>query len=282
MKKSKVNPLDVLRSRGISFLNMSDANVLHGDNDFDAIIALIGSGERIEVPVLLTPKLAKLFFVELNRNIRRAKRSRIQAYVGDIKAGGWVPWVARLCFNKQGHMVNGQHTCAAFVETSHSSIVTLRIGFTKEDEEVCDNGAPRRADETAGVKKYISNVLNAIKSHGFYDRTVNTTTSLKSYRDRYGKYVELLHGVFGHHKSTDKEFILRPAFLAAVAKSISDGMPPKVALAFVNAVADKSLPNSSVLVDELKEGIPGCSARQSIYGLTRQALSQYPAGGPNE
>jgi len=267
--------INFLRQHGVHFIDLNKSSVLHGDEDRDKIMELIGSGDRLEFPVLLTPGLAKICYEDLNNNIRKLQKSRAKAYIDDIENKDWVNWIPRICFNVNCYMVNGQHTCNSFMVTGHEGIVTFRTGFTKADEEVCDNGSPRKAYQNANIDKNTSSVLSAIKMYGHGKTYAITAAKLKKLYSKYGTAVESLL-----EKSNNNDVLKGSAFLSALSYVMVE---KKVKLSASTGFMKDVVENKQCIFSEYKEIMSdpqrkGGAAEKYRFRLTLFVFKSYLQG----
>ena len=109
--------------------NMS--SVAHGPN-----------GETAQF-VLVTPEIAADWLtrnINTNRNI---KKSRINGYVRDIRAGNWVLTGEAIKFDTSGNMIDGQNRCTAIV-AARQNVWALVVTGVKDDALLnLDSGSTR-------------------------------------------------------------------------------------------------------------------------------------------
>jgi len=87
--------------------------------------------------IMLTPTKAQVFINSqvLNRDLCR---NSVEKLCMNILNNEWRLNNDAVCLDKDGHLINGQHRCAAVVKTGISVPVILAEGFEKEDIFVID------------------------------------------------------------------------------------------------------------------------------------------------
>ena len=115
---------------------------------------------------IITPDRARKLLennYEHNRNISNAHKSTIRE---DILNGAWNPirsyWSDAFIISESGKLLNGQHRCAAIVESGRSVKVWVKYGAPEDLYDVLDDGKKRSAGDVIGGKN--ANCVAALSS----------------------------------------------------------------------------------------------------------------------
>lgn len=108
----------------------------------------------------LTPTLAE-FMLKTNDENRRIRSTKLGHYVSDIKAGKWVLNGEPIIIAKNGAMNDGQHRCAAVVESGLSIPVVMMFGLSRDSRDTLDQGAMRSASDVLQMRGSPNSTLTA-------------------------------------------------------------------------------------------------------------------------
>lgn len=106
--------------------------------------------------VYLTPERAEAYLAR-NRNNRAMAQGTVTKYARAMRNGYWHAVSDTIKFDTNGNMLDGQHRCAACVESGTAIWVLVAHGLDPESRPAIDAGRPRAAADTlrwAGVEHY--------------------------------------------------------------------------------------------------------------------------------
>lgn len=86
-------------------------------------------------------ELAEYLLTKNIKNYRALDSARVRKYAEDIKAGLWKANGETIVFDKEGHLVNGQHRLNAIIKSN--ATVIIYIVFDVDDTELYDSGKTR-------------------------------------------------------------------------------------------------------------------------------------------
>jgi hypothetical protein len=105
----------------------------------------------------LTPELAKDFQARIPKRQRKLSAKLTERYITDLLASQW-PFTADVIkFNTGGEMIDGQHRCAAVLETGMSFPTLVAFNLDPESIIPMDTGKPRRFEDLLNMEEHIEN-----------------------------------------------------------------------------------------------------------------------------
>lgn len=126
---------------------------------FDAMLAR-GRSERFVCLGSVTPALAAVM-LERNTVNRPTTTSRSTAHVQRLQSGKFRMTHQGISFASNGRLLDGQHRLNAIVTTGIAGGMTITFGADEDEFEVIDQGAPRTASHTLGIKGLPHSALRA-------------------------------------------------------------------------------------------------------------------------
>ncbi len=118
--------------------------------------------------ITVTPKMAFRWLEEYNeldpgkRINRKLSPDTIAAYARDMVNGRWQESNDAICFDTNGHLINGQHRLNAICLADVSVKMIVRRGVSKKAQEAMDQGRPRKIPDVLYMRGYVNtNVLAA-------------------------------------------------------------------------------------------------------------------------
>lgn len=90
------------------------------------------------------PALAEEWLRTMNVN-RPLRNERVEAYARDMASGDWRVTGDSVKFDRDGHLIDGQHRCWACIEAGCEFTTTVAVGIDPEAFAVLDSGLPRSA-----------------------------------------------------------------------------------------------------------------------------------------
>lgn len=122
--------------------------------------------------IYVTPVTAQRW-LELNRNNRIPRDSRVAKYREDMECGRWLFAGDPIRFDTAGNLIDGQHRLLALAEAQIEGITFFVIrGLPTSAQGVMDQGAKRTPGDQlsmAGVKN-ASNVASSVKQYLIWER----------------------------------------------------------------------------------------------------------------
>lgn len=100
--------------------------------------------------VTITPEIA-INWLERNSRNRPLRDSDVKKYANDMRAGRWMPGGVIIKFDKNGTIVNGQHTLWAIVESGVSIEAYVLMGVDPDVVLVEDDHARRRLTDVIRI-----------------------------------------------------------------------------------------------------------------------------------
>ncbi|AGN51598.1 hypothetical protein VPLG_00159 [Vibrio phage eugene 12A10] len=126
---------------------------------------------------VITPQLAEKLLEHNTRN-RKISQPKVDQYVKDMIAGGWVENGESIKFDDTGRLIDGQHRLTACVQSGVPFITTLTTGLSDPNAfKTIDTGRTRGADQVlqmAGVKNP-NNVAAAVRIVMAWDLATDKT-----------------------------------------------------------------------------------------------------------
>lgn len=181
--------IDKLNTLGLDFIRTEDAVCLDSNiaSHADVLLGLINSGDKLKVPVIITPTMAKEFLERNSDNIRSLNKRRVKEELApDVSSGNWVKLNALIAFDVSGRLKNGQHTCAAIVKGDRDIVAWVQTGITREQEMVMDNCSPRAVHcSIEGMNLKSQGVLKAVLEYGVKGQHDTSNRALSEYWNRF-------------------------------------------------------------------------------------------------
>lgn len=163
----------------------------------------------------IQPSRAAEFLKKRNSFNREIKESKV-AYLCDVaRSGNWIDWKARVTLDKDGIVIDGQHTLTAIVETGMTLPVTFTVGASNDDmlKIDLDNRTIEDQLKIMGIDKYTTAIGTYLRFRHNYPEYVKTgdvsvldkTLPVSKVVEVYGKEREFI----GHllpllHKQANK------------------------------------------------------------------------------
>ena len=94
------------------------------------------------------PDKAMKYLETMNGN-RTVRQARVDFYAAQMKAGMWRPTHQGIAFDKDGHLVDGQHRMWAAVESKTAITIMVSRGLSPEDVEALDTVLTRNYSDVA-------------------------------------------------------------------------------------------------------------------------------------
>lgn len=135
---------------------MATAYKITPERLLDNMVAL-GRDGFYSVKEVLTPQLAAAL-LDRNPSNRSLSQSRVDLYAADIIAGRWTFNGEPVIVSKEGWLTDGQHRCAAVVQTGIPIETAMSFGVTYESRTTTNQLRPKTAGDYAGM----SGVSNAM------------------------------------------------------------------------------------------------------------------------
>lgn len=110
----------------------------------------------------LTPLLASAFLSCVPKYQRARDTRAVVKYAADMRAHAWADLVADIGLTTDGELVQGQHTCAAVVESGMSVCITLKAGLSKSAWNVLDGHRARTLAFRTGKSAYLVAALTSL------------------------------------------------------------------------------------------------------------------------
>lgn len=101
---------------------------------------------KVSTLVEITPEMAKEL-LKKNINNRPLRKSNIAFLTNEILSGNWEATGTPICFDIDGHLVNGQHRLKAIIEANIPIKEYILGGFSKEAYHKMDGHQPRSASD---------------------------------------------------------------------------------------------------------------------------------------
>ena len=76
---------------------------------------------------------------------RKLNARRVKALAADMLAGRWIDGASMICFDDQGHLIDGQHRLSAVVVSDTPQLFHVMTGLTRYAQVVIDTGRSRTA-----------------------------------------------------------------------------------------------------------------------------------------
>jgi hypothetical protein len=129
----------------------------------------------------ITPEIAKRYLLANTRN-RRMRKTGIEKYARDMKAGRWMLTTDAIGFDTNGALTNGQHRLEACVETGIPFEAIVVRGLDPESFDATDNGMNRTLADVLRGQPCATAVSACIKTafllrngrNGFSDMSMKT------------------------------------------------------------------------------------------------------------
>lgn len=99
----------------------------------------------------VTPKMAKQM-LEHNTINRQQSSAKVANYVTDMLNGNWHPGAARVAFNVNGELENGQHTLQAIVDSKTTQSLLLQCGVAVGFGNFVDIGKARTLEDALTMR----------------------------------------------------------------------------------------------------------------------------------
>lgn len=223
---------------------------------------VIAAGDKVVTVVTdLTPDLATVL-LERNPNNRSLKPNKVQDYAHDMMTGAWKFNGEPVIIARDGLLNDGQHRCAAVVESRLSIPAIFVFGVERETRETLDQGISRSSGDYLSMRGFThQNNLSAMARCLWQWRTFGVINNHRGKSPTRGEIVATVTDNPGLVKSF--EFVNRPN--ARAIRSVS-------VLGFCH-FAFKSVTNQisadffmDALIDgtELKAGDPILSVRNRL------------------
>jgi hypothetical protein len=98
----------------------------------------------------ITPDRAREYLATVDQQ-RRVTKSHVARLARSMSAGHWRMTGEPIQFDKQGHLINGQHRLHAIIQSGVTLPVLVLRGLDHSVYEVMDQGRPRSRSETAAT-----------------------------------------------------------------------------------------------------------------------------------
>lgn len=119
-----------------------------------------GNGTPADEPTVelefITPEIAAEYLAANTRN-RKLRERRLTGMVGDMIEGRWKLSTNAITFDRDGVLLNGQHTLTAIVQSGMAQRLIVCRNWPTEAQDVMDSGAARTFSDAlriAGVSNY--------------------------------------------------------------------------------------------------------------------------------
>lgn len=137
------------------------------------LTARMGAGrkERFCEVVKLTPGLAGLI-MERNTQNRPQKPHVVTKYATTMTEGRWKLSAQGMVFTKDGRLIDGQHRCAAVIESGCTVAMTIWFGCEEGEFDVLDGGETRKVSDLVAIEGLNNvNVRSALARAAYMLRT---------------------------------------------------------------------------------------------------------------
>lgn len=129
----------------------------------------------------ITPDIAKQYLLTNTRN-RRLRKTGVEKYARDMKAGRWMLTTDAIGFDENGVLTNGQHRLEACVETGIPFEAIVVRGLDPQSFDATDNGMNRTLADILHNQPSASAVSAGVKTayllrngrNGFSDMSMKT------------------------------------------------------------------------------------------------------------
>lgn len=85
-----------------------------------------------------------------NTNNRRIRKTKVDSYARDMESGDWQENGDSVCFDAEGHLIDGQHRLSAVVAAGVSVWLLIVRGLPSKAQDTIDDGAKRTMADTFG------------------------------------------------------------------------------------------------------------------------------------
>lgn len=117
-------------------------------------------GGVVTVTAPLTPALAGVL-LERNPANRRLGADVVEKYARDMKNGAWRLNGEPIIVSADGLLNDGQHRCAAVVESGHTIMAIFVFGVGRDTRMTLDQGKARRASDFLGMHGHVDSIALA-------------------------------------------------------------------------------------------------------------------------
>lgn len=104
----------------------------------------------------VTPEAAEVMLTH-NVNNRSIRKSSVEAYCRDIKAGDWQENGDSICFDTAGNLIDGQHRLSAIVAAAVGVWALVVRGLPTNAQDTMDDGKKRTMADTFGFHGVANN-----------------------------------------------------------------------------------------------------------------------------
>jgi hypothetical protein len=209
----------------------------------------------------LNPELAAVL-LERNPANRSIKFNKVQDYAHDMKGGGWKFNGEPIIIARDGLLNDGQHRCAAVVESRVPVKVVMVFGVERETRETLDQGIARSPGDYLSMRGYShQNNLAAIARMLWQWRTYGVLSVNRERSPTRGEIVSTVEANPGLVKSF--VFVNRPNARAIRSVSVL-GFCHFAFKAVSNQVAADYFMDALIDGTELKAGDPILSVRNRL------------------
>lgn len=146
-------------------------------------IATLIPGMDMLINYRVTPAMA-LDMLTVNKGNRQFYKLTFNRYVNEMNENRWLYNGDSIRFDKQGNLINGQHTLAAIVESNKPQNLNIQAGLSKDAFATIDIGKIRTAGDVLGIAGfYRANTLAAaIKTEIYFRKSNSIATNIGSQR----------------------------------------------------------------------------------------------------
>lgn len=204
--------------------------------------------EFVSEMIVVTPDMAAQW-LEMNVKNRKVRVGVVDKYARDMKAGRWQITGDAVRFDKDAHLIDGQHRLKACVKANVPFTTLVIYGLSADAQDVMDQGAVRRADDVLAL-------------HGWHNTTGLTAACRVLLAERDGR-----QSTYGNSYSTAEVLaVLEKHRLMSRYIPVPRTMPPGISVAHVGFLRYVS---AEFLGDE-------DTIQQAMFDVLRTGIPSYP------
>lgn len=253
------------------------------------------NGNKFETKTMtVTPIMAERWLKRncVNRNIFH---QRVETYAADMKAGNWRFNGEPICFDTEGHLVNGQHRLSAILKANCPIKTLVCFNVKVSDSDIYDRGRGRSTTDSlimSGMDKYASShsVVGAVRLILDIEKSnyAPSDTEIQDFILKHHDNLVAAKKLLCSDKHKKKGLNLSPsAMMAATFYAVSAGVPLDVLNGFFSVFysgfyEDKKQSAAIVLRNDfISKNITienGRVCRKNVIFSIEKAISDYAAG----